>query len=215
MRGDWALFYLTMVAVALSGCFEARPASDAAVCAPLFSDTLAQGDLAGYEAVNWGVRVDNVAWKLEGGALTYTGGSVWGGGDSDLLVGDPGWTEYAVEARVTPVAVVPGSGPMLSLGLVGRYQSPESSYRLVLHVGNTVQLFHGRQEVHHLPLVVDMGQTYRLRLELKGDSLKGYLDGELLLETAEPGNGAGRVGLYAAAGRARFTDLSVYPLTCR
>ncbi len=56
------------------------------------------------------------------------------------------------------------------------------------------------------------GQWQELRVEATGDRLRGFLDGELVVETTDATYKAGRVGLWTKADSVTcFDDLSVKP----
>ena len=164
------------------------------------------GKFSGYTVNNWGVHTGNVAWTPTSGGVKYTGGSSSGGGNSVVAIGDPGWTDYSVEADVKPLSTTTSGN---WLGVVGRFQSTSKMYGLYLTGTGSVHLIHGSTGLATRTITVTVGQVYRLRLEMQGALIKGYVNGKLMLEAAHSGSAAGKAGLVAASGSTQFDNFRV------
>ena len=160
----------------------------------------------GFETYSWGVHTGNVKWTAASEVVTYTGGSSSGGGNSVHVIGESDWTDYAVEADVKPVSVTTSGN---WLGVVGRYQSTSKFYALYLAGTGSVHLIYGSTTLAQKTFVVSTGTTYKLKLALNGTSIKGYVDGALVLQATHSGSTKGRSGFIAASGVTTYDNLKV------
>ncbi|MGI8747184.1 MAG: ADP-ribosylglycohydrolase family protein [Deinococcus sp.] len=130
-------------------------------------------------------------------------------GTGMLIQGGPGWTDYGVEAEL--------SAPLARrFGLAARVQGLRRNYSLVLVAGR-VQLCRTLPEVEVLaetPLDWAFGQRLRLRLEVAGTRLSGFVDGRRMLTaegTGEPLSSGG-VALLVEEGWLSSGPVRVQPL---
>jgi len=122
-----------------------------------------------------------------------------------LVTGDPLWADYTAEARVQPLRT---DG---FVGLAFRYESSRAYYRLQLEDGKAQLLYvsHGTEEkLAGVEFDYSCDETYALRVSVEGDSIQGFVNGELLLETTDDRYKTGRVALVAAVP-AFFDSLEV------
>jgi hypothetical protein len=130
-----------------------------------------------------------------------------------FLAGDPEWSNCAVEARVRPLA------PDGMAGVVFRYHTNRHYYLFALTGGDRVRLalhlpletaLRVRQwkELGSAPFPHDARRYYALRVENDGPRIRAFVDGKLLLETADSGILRGKAGLIAGSP-ARFQDFAV------
>ncbi len=160
-----------------------------------------------------GDNVGNVRWTPAGEALRYTGGARTGGGHSLFFVGEGGWTDHRIEARVTVEAVV-SSGTFAGLvaGVVLGEGDPEH-YRLELSARSGGILLIDRSDggsIAHRAVTIEPGVPYMLALEVRGSRLRAWVNGELFAEhTAPAGPIEGRSGLLATAGQSLFEDVRI------
>ena len=147
-------------------------------------------------------------WAIENGELSGT----TTGYQELFLVGSEEWTDYTIEFRgkLTGGRV---------LGMSFRYTDTNNNYRLNLYedLDNAdnfyvyVRTAGAFSEVMKVPLgEIDKDEWYDLKIEVEGDSIKAYLDGELKIEAQ---NGAHPEGGIAFQGEtntiAQFDDLVV------
>lgn len=106
-------------------------------------------------------------WALEGDA--YLGSGI---GQSESYHGDVGWTDYAVEVELEPIA---GD----THALLARVQGALRGYALALRPGRLALLRNekGYTEVASAPFAWEAGGRYHLHLRVEGDSLTGRASG--------------------------------------
>ena len=147
-------------------------------------------------------------WIIENGELSGTTA-----GYQDLfLVGSETWTDYTVEFR----------GKLTGgriLGMAFRYTDTNNNYRLNLYedLDNTnnfyvyLRVAGAFSEVMKVPLgEIDKDEWYTLKIEVEGDSIKAYLDGELKIEAQNSAHEEGGIAFEGETNTiAQFDDLSV------
>lgn len=127
-----------------------------------------------------------------------------------LITGCREWTDYRVEASVTPHLVASG-------GIAARVQGMRRYYALLLVRGGGVQLvkaLEGDTVLAEAPFGWELGETHALALEVASDKMRGYVDGELLLEYEDrdkPFSGGG-IALILTEGRMATHEVNVRPL---
>ncbi|MDP2996146.1 MAG: hypothetical protein Q8N47_01580 [Bryobacterales bacterium] len=130
-----------------------------------------------------------------------------------FITGDAEWSDYAVEARVKPLALEGMAG------VVFRYHTNRHYYVFALTGGNQVRLalhmplesaLRVRQwkELGSADFVYDTLRYYNLRVENQGPRIRAYIDGKLLVEATDSGIAKGRAGVMAGIP-ARFQDFAV------
>ncbi|MEV4490704.1 pectate lyase [Micromonospora coxensis] len=168
----------------------------------LFTDTFDDGDAAGWtrSGGSWSVVTDGSPAYRQSGTSS----------DARTLAGQSTWTDYGVQARVKPTAF---GGATRHVGVIARAQSTSSYYALVTTAGGGVQLL---RRSGGDPVVlgsaaagVVTGAWATLRLEAVGSSLRGYVDGRLLVQATDGAFTAGRAGLATSYASATFDDVEV------
>ena len=188
-----------LVALASVAVFAATSAS----AATLFSDTFEDGNADGWSRSggSWAVGSD--------GSRVYTQSNS-GSELARVFAGQTGWTDYAVSARVKPLAF--GSAGRY-LGVAARSGGSTSFDRLVLTDSNRVELQSVRSGavtvVGSAALTVSTGTWYTLRIEAQGGALRGYVNGTLVASGAGSQSGQGRIGLQTFHTSASFDDVTV------
>jgi hypothetical protein len=95
-------------------------------------------------------------------------------------------------------------------GVMARFVDPNNYYYLTIRSNNTVSLRRLKDGVitvlDSAPLNVALGTPYDLRLEAIGSSLRGYVNGTLLLEAKDATFAKGRYGLVTYKTAASFED---------
>jgi hypothetical protein len=152
------------------------------------------------EIADWEVGPQATA-KVKDGMLELT---VGGGQNSGIYLGDAKWTDYTLEVRARKTV-----GPYFHLFV--RVQKPtldfyfmEISYNshttslFRFDAGNAVEITPGGNPNRpKRPESKDTkgGDAYTLKFEAKGDVLKTYIDGKLMIEQKDGTYKNGRVGL--------------------
>jgi pectate lyase len=197
-RRAWAAAAFTGAVAATMFLFTTNTAHAATV----YSEDFESGTASGWSKSggSWSVVSD--------GSQVYRQSST--GSDAKAQTGSTSWTDYAVEARVKPLA---WSGSDRSAGVVARAQNMTNYYQLGLTNGGQVQLTKraggGIQVLAAAVAGVTTGSWYTLRLEVFGSSLRGYLDGALVVSTVDGTFSSGRIGLYTRYASSAFDDLLV------
>lgn len=122
-----------------------------------------------------------------------------------LLYGSREWTDYSVEADVTPHLVKRS-------GIAARAQGLRRYYGLVLTEKNQIQLvkeLDGTRILDEAALEVTFGKTYQLRLIVNSDSIEGYVDGEKLVTARDSSLAQGGVALVIDEGRTATQKVSI------
>ena len=127
-----------------------------------------------------------------------------------FITGTREWTDYAVQATVTPHMVA-------SAGIAARVQGMRRFYALVLEPNNQVKLIKaldGDTTLAQADLPWQFGQTHRLRLEVKGNQITGYVDGQAIVtaEDSERPLTGGGIALVIEEGRLGSGPVQVQPL---
>jgi hypothetical protein len=129
------------------------------------------------------------------------------------LAGDQGWADYRLSVAL-------GSYPVLGdtvneIGVVFRYRDTDNYYWFTINYQSSTLLLLRRAGGQTTVLwqqsaSSNLGQAYHLDIDCLEQSLRGYLDGQLLFDVADAAVSSGRVGLACTANRAAFfTDVRV------
>jgi hypothetical protein len=130
-----------------------------------------------------------------------------------FVTGDPEWGDYAVEARVRPLALDD------AVGLAFRYATNRDYYLFALSGGQEARLavrlpvektFRVAEwrELGRAPFAYDTRRYHALRVENDGPRIRAFVDGRLLIEVQDGARTTGKAGL-AANVPARFQDFRV------
>ncbi len=142
-----------------------------------------------------------VTAKVKDGMLELT---VGGGKDSGIYFGDPNWTDYVMEVRARKTV-----GPYFHLFV--RVQKPALDFYFmeISYNSNTTSLYQfaggtgveitpgGNAARPKRPESKDTkgGDAYTLTFEVKGETLKTFIDGKLMIEQKDKTYAKGRPGL--------------------
>ncbi|MBO4207087.1 DUF1080 domain-containing protein, partial [Micromonospora echinofusca] len=177
-------------------------AGSSAYADTLFTDDFSDGNSTGWSTNggSWSVVTD--------GSLAYRQSGT--SSDARSLTGATGWTDYGVQARVKPTAF---GAANRHVGVIARAQSSSSYYALVVTASGGVQLVKraGGDPVALASAAagVTTGSWATLKLEAVGSSLRGYVDGTLLVQATDGAYGTGRAGLATSYASATFDDVEV------
>ena len=122
-----------------------------------------------------------------------------------LLYGSRDWSDYSVEADVTPHLVKRS-------GIAARTQGLRRYYGLVLTEKNQIQLIKeldGTKVLDEAAFDVEFGTTYLLKLAVKGESIDGYVNGEKLVSANDASLTQGGVALVIDEGRTATQKVSI------
>jgi ADP-ribosylglycohydrolase len=124
-----------------------------------------------------------------------------------VITGTREWTDYSVQASITPHLVK-------AFGLAARVQGLERYYALLLSEQNTVKLIKrldGEIILAEQAFAWELGQPHHLQLAVKGNRISAYVDGALLFKVEDldrplPGGG---IALVCEEGRIGSDEVSV------
>ena len=158
---------------------------------------------------------DHANWDIQDGALVQDGtGAAHDPNTHETmaLMGDPGWTDYTVSAKVY-------DQQNATFGLVARRQNNSFyRYRIIANSfsGTPKQVLEKVVNGVATPLVAhdapgyDQRQWHIVALTVAGTSIRVTLDGTLVAETTDASLASGQAGLYTRAiGGIRFDDVVV------
>jgi hypothetical protein len=199
-RGRAGLSVAATVAVFAFSVLLATTAS----AATLFGDDFEDGNANGWSKSggSWSIVAD--------GSQVYRQGNT----TSDLarvFAGSTAWTDYAVQARVRPIAF-DGTGTDRFAGIATRVTGSTSFDRLVLLSAGRAELQAVRSGTVSVlastSLAVTLGTWYTLRVEASGGTIRGFVNGVLVGSGASHAS-TGRIGLQTFRTSASFDDVAV------
>jgi hypothetical protein len=148
-------------------------------------------------------------WTFSGGAFAQNSA----GAEARAVIGGK-TSDQVVQARVRQVAWSTAGTAERWAGLLARYVDDNNYYYLHLRSGGTVSL---RKLVNgtittlaSAPLAVSLNTQYALRLEVVGNQLRGYVNGNLLLQATDSSLASGISGLMTNKAAAQFDDYVAY-----
>ncbi len=127
-----------------------------------------------------------------------------------FITGTREWRDYALQATVTPHMLTSG-------GIAARVQGMRRFYALLLEPGNKIKLIKaldGDTLLAEANLPWQFGQSHLLRLEVDGNQIRGYVNGQLIV-TAEDNDSpltGGGIALIVEEGRLASGSIQVQPL---
>jgi hypothetical protein len=128
-----------------------------------------------------------------------------------LTTGVRDWEDYELSARILPSLIKSG-------GLAARVQGLQRYYALQLAGQKTVQLirvYDGQSTVlSEVPFEWRFWEAYDLALAVQGDHLRGWLNGELLIDVLDAATplSSGSIGLIVEEGFLMTDAVSLKPL---
>ena len=179
----------------------------------LFSDDFQDGNADGWTffttntGAPWGVMADSA----DAANLVLAQGAN-ANNESYATAGDAGWQDYSFEARVKLRNVEPYPG------LIARYQDSNNYYMLRINkvsearvefskkVGGASTIFAS------YPLATTADTWYTLRIAVRGNVLRGYLNGNSLFEVTDTALDAGKIGFRTNWGPSSFDNVMVTAL---
>lgn len=179
----------------------------------LFSDDFQDGNADGWTffTTNTASPWEVVADSADASNLVLAQGSN-ANNEAYATAGEAGWQDYSFEARVKLRNVEPYPG------LLARYQDSNNYYMLRINkvsearvefskkVGGASTIFAS------YPLATTAGSGYTLRMTIRGNVLRGYLNGNALFEVMDTALDAGKIGFRNNWGPSSFDDVAVTAL---
>ena len=132
--------------------------------------------------------------------------------ESYASTGNVNWQDYSLESRVRLDNTEPYPG------IIARYKDSNNYYMLRINKVSEARVEISKKVAGastifaSVPLATKTNTWYALRLTLRGNVLRGYLDGNALFEVTDAALNAGMVGFRNNWGPASFDDVSVAEL---
>jgi len=156
------------------------------------------------------VMVDN---GFDGG--TGTGSNVFncinGGNEARALAGQIGWGEYSVQAKVRVNAMDAGR----RIYLAGRFTDSSNWYGASIcdctpyEVEIRKKVAGTSSTIAGVPYPIELGKWYTLKLEVKGQTLRLFVDGVIQIEITDPQFASGQVALLVDRSDVTWDDVIV------
>jgi pectate lyase len=168
----------------------------------LFADDFQDGNTTGWTTSggSWSVVTDGSQVLRQSSTSSTT----------RALAGSAAWTAYSVRADVRPLAF---NGTNRYAAIAARAQNTGNFYYLAVRSNNTAEL--GKvaggtaDALAAVPLPVAAGTWYRLRLDVSGATVAGYVDDTAVGRVTDGSFAAGRVGLATYNTSAEFDNVTV------
>ena len=173
----------------------------AALGAPLFADDFEDGNTTGWSPSggSWSVVSDGSRVLRQSSTSS----------DARSLAGSATWSDYAVQARVKPLAF---NGATRYVGLIARAQSTSSYYYVGMGGSGRVELARrvgGASTVLATGVVaVPIGTWASVRLEVSGSALRASVNGVPVAAATDFTFSTGRLGLATSYASAAFDDVA-------
>lgn len=179
----------------------------------LFSDDFQDGNADGWTffttntASSWGVMADSA----DAANLVLAHGSN-ANNEAYATAGEAGWQDYSVEARVKLRNVEPYPG------LLARYTNSNNYYMLRINKASEARLEFSKKVAGattifaSYPLGTAGDTWYTLRITVRGNVLRGYLNGSSLFEVTDTALDSGKIGFRTNWGPSAFDNVVVTTL---
>src|SRR3990170_7946486 len=179
----------------------------------LFSDDFQDGNADGWtffttnSTSSWEVMADSADatnWVLAQGSNANN--------EAYATAGEASWQDYSVEARVKLRNFEPYPG------LLARYKDSNNYYMLRINKASEARLelskkVGGASTIFaSYPVVTAADTLYTLRMTVRGNVLRGYLNGSSLFEVTDAAVDAGKIGFRTNWGPSSFDDVVVMAL---
>jgi pectate lyase len=195
----------TAVATAAAAAALAAVAA-AVIVTPASAATLLNSD---FESGAGGWSKSGGAWSVVADGSQVLEQADTGTDKARQFAGSTAWTDYAVQARVKPLSFGPGG-----VAAVGaRASGSTKMYRIALTGTNRVELqYMNGGSITMLGTAartITTGTWYTLRIETRGTTVAGFVDGTQIGSTIDTAIAAGRAALFTGYASARFDDVTV------
>jgi hypothetical protein len=137
---------------------------------------------------------------------------------------NPGTDDYAVTAKVAVFPKPDGdyaSSDTRAVGVIARYQDADNFYYAGINERNNAFFIEKYVNGQHLymnyvyakgPAAVEQNQWYDIRFEVSGNTLRLYVDGELIKEAIDTDLSSGKFGIRSTEAFSKVDDFIVYKL---
>ncbi|QNK56998.1 sugar-binding protein [Paenibacillus sp. PAMC21692] len=164
------------------------PMASSLLAEDLFVDDFEDGNADGWSGSGYAVVTEGGTKTLK---YTYTSGSST---TKYVAAGDSAWTSYSVEARLR------NGNEDNATGLHARYANANNFYGLRLDLKNDVvyllRVVNGSSNVlDSAPMTLSVNTFYKLRLDVDGSSLTGYVDDVQVIAASDTSLASGKIAL--------------------
>ncbi len=127
-----------------------------------------------------------------------------------VVTGTREWTDYSVQAEITPHLVK-------TFGVAARVQGQERYYALLLSEQNKIKLIKrldGEVVLAEQSFARQFGTSYKMRIDVQGDQIQAWVNGDLLFtmeDSIRPLAGGG-IALVCDAGRIGTDEVLILPI---
>ncbi|RYX86729.1 DUF1080 domain-containing protein [bacterium] len=142
-------------------------------------------------------------WKTTDGQWSVMDGSLRQGGGGQGVrasIGDVSWSDYTLSLKARKLGGAEG--------FLITFTSPDDQTKTWWNLGGWGNKEHGLElegsTMARVPGTIETNRWYDIRIELKGDNIKAYLDGKLIHDVNRS-----RPALYAVAGRDKATGEAI------
>lgn len=145
-----------------------------------------------------GWTVGEGSWSVTGGKLQNTGS-----GRTSIWAGEAGWTDITYTADITPATGA-------DAWIIFRVQDQSNYYLFTLDGKALYKLVNGSfQSIKEAGGSFATGNTYTIKVELAGSSIKIYEGTSLILSATDPQFSSGKVGFGSSNSQAGFDNVKV------
>ena len=134
-----------------------------------------------------------------------------GGNEARAIAGQIGWGEYTVQAKVKVNAMDAGR----RIYLAARYTDSSNWYGAAIYNGTPIEVQVRKKvagtssDIARVPYAIAWGTWYTLKLEVKGSTLRLYVDNVLQIETTDTQFASGQVALLVDRSDISWDEVTV------
>jgi hypothetical protein len=168
----------------------------------LFMDDFESG------AAKWNVTQGTCSIMADG---TNVMNCINGGNEARALAGQIGWGEYSVQAKVKVNAMDLGR----RIYLAARFTDSSNWYGAAIYNGTPLEVQIRKKvagtssDIARVPFAVTFGTWYTLKFEVKGSTLRLFVDGVLQIEASDTQFASGQVALLVDRSDVSWDDVVV------
>jgi hypothetical protein len=134
-----------------------------------------------------------------------------GGNEARALAGQVGWGEYSVQAKVKVNAMDAGR----RIYLAGRFTDSSNWYGAAIYNGTPYEVEVRKKvagtstTIAHVPYAIELGKWYTLKLEVKGSTLRLFVNGVIQIEITDPQFASGQIALLVDRSDVSWDEVTV------
>ncbi|HET6325449.1 MAG TPA: SUMF1/EgtB/PvdO family nonheme iron enzyme [Planctomycetaceae bacterium] len=148
-------------------------------------------------------------WAIEGDELVQPNLAVWDGFKPGLIFGLNTLSNYDLTLEVKKTGGRNAMGIFFHWQSIGDYRRFELAGNREMNFSYRYKRKLGRDEGEWKARNYSSNQWYSLKVEARGATFRGYLDGVLQFERTDPRLTHGRIGLYTDGAAARFRRIKL------